>query len=256
MPDLSSVQAVYFDLDDTLCTYWDASKAALRETFVRHPVGGLDASQMVRHWAAVFREFSPTLKHTDWYDGYLKKGEPTRTEQMRMTLLRVGVDDPSLARVLGDTYAQLRDSNLRLFEEAEEVLERLFGRYPLGLITNGPADIQRQEIGTLAVERFFQHIFIEGEMGLGKPLPEAFRRAERAVGLPPERIVFVGNSYAHDIRPAVEAGWKTVWIRRPSDVPPSTEDQDPKPEQRPEGAPAPDAEIGDLRALLPMLGVV
>jgi putative hydrolase of the HAD superfamily len=28
-PDFSQVRAVYFDLDDTLCAYWDASKIAL-----------------------------------------------------------------------------------------------------------------------------------------------------------------------------------------------------------------------------------
>lgn len=30
---LSGVKAIYFDLDDTLCAYWDACKQGLRETF-------------------------------------------------------------------------------------------------------------------------------------------------------------------------------------------------------------------------------
>ena len=41
MAPFAEVRAVFFDLDDTLCGYWDACKIALRETFAEHgPDGG------------------------------------------------------------------------------------------------------------------------------------------------------------------------------------------------------------------------
>lgn len=251
---IQAIQAIVFDLDDTLCGYWDASKAALREAFETHPVKGHDPEAMVRHWAAAFREFSPTLKKTGWYEGYLKQGEPTRTEQMRLTLARAGSDDAEHAQRLGDAYGALRNRNLALFPEALGVLLALQGKYPMGILTNGPADIQRQEVDTLGIESFFKGIYIEGEMGLGKPHREVFQRIERDFGIAPEHFLMVGNSYAHDIQPAIEAGWHAVWIRRPSDVPPSADGVTSSPESKPEGAPDPDAIIGDLRELLPMIG--
>jgi putative hydrolase of the HAD superfamily len=252
-PDFTAVKAIFFDLDDTLCAYWEASKFGMRRAFEEHGPDGYTVEELVQHWAAAFREFSPTLKQTGWYDGYLKTGEPTRTEQMRLTLLRIGIADDDRAQSLSQTYMQERDRALRLFEDSEFVLQKLKKRYPLGLITNGPADIQRQEIATLGIEKYFEHIFIEGEMGEGKPNATVFARAEAAVGLKPHQILFVGNSFAHDVSPALACGWRAVWIRRPSDVPPSSGPGPSMPEEAPKGAAQPDAVIGDLSELLELL---
>lgn len=249
---ISRVKAIYFDLDDTLCGYWDASKAALRQTFETHAPGGHNTETCVRAWAAAFRRFSPEVKSTEWYHQYLKKGGVTRVEQMRRTLEELGCPDERIAASLAESYGRLRDERLALFSDAWEVLEQLYHRYPLGLITNGPADIQRQEIATLGIGGFFQHFYIEGEVGFGKPEPEVFRRAMHAVGCLPEECLMVGNSYGHDIRPALACGWQAIWIRRPSDTPPSA-DGTSKVEERPEDSPAPQAEVSSLTDILALL---
>ena len=197
----------------------------------------------------------PDAEATGWYEGYLKSGEATRTEQMRLTLLRLGIVDPDRAERLSEAYMKERDRALRLFEDTEEVLTAL-NRYPLGLITNGPADIQRQEIATLGIEPYFDHIMIEGEMGEGKPKPAVFERAAALVGLLGAELLFVGNSYAHDVEPALEAGWHAIWVRRPTDIPPSAGADQAQPEQMHPSAPKPDAIVGHLRDILPMLGAV
>jgi putative hydrolase of the HAD superfamily len=252
-PDLSGIKAVYFDLDDTLCGYWEASKFGMRLAFQKHGPEGFTVDEVVQTWAAAFREFAPTLKQTGWYDGYLKQGEPTRTEQMRLTLLRLGIVDEERAQKLSESYMVERNRALKLFDDAENVLTELKKRFPLGLITNGPADIQRQEIETLAIESYFDHIFIEGEMGEGKPNPSVFARATSAVGCEPHEILFVGNSFAHDVTPAIECGWRAIWVRRATDVPPSSGPGPAQPEEAPQGAAKPDAVIADLTDLLGML---
>lgn len=250
-PDFSQVRAVCFDLDDTLCAYWDASKIALLKSFQAHPIDGHSSEEMVRHWAAAFRDFAPSLKQTGWYPGYLKSGAPTRLEQMRLTLMRVGIDNPSHAAELSETYMRTRDEALALFPDALDLLDYLKPKYPLGLITNGPADIQRQEVTTLNLESYFEpRVFIEGEVGEGKPLQVVFDRAREAVGLERHEILMVGNSYDHDIAPAIKAGWRTVWIRRDSDVPPSADPHtESKPKEKPTGAPDPDAVVDNLAAI-------
>ncbi|MBS1706072.1 MAG: HAD family hydrolase [Armatimonadetes bacterium] len=250
----ANVKAIFFDLDDTLCGYWDACKAALSETFSSIPIQGKSSSEMIRHWAAAFREFGGSLKETHWYPTYLITGEPTRTEQMRLTLKRLDIVDEDLARRLSESYMVLRDRNLRLFHDAEEVLQALHGSYRMGMITNGPADIQRQEVNTLGIGHFFDPILIEGEMGEGKPLQTVFTRAQNHAGCAPEELLIVGNSYRHDIEPAIEAGWRTAWIKRDSDVPPSASEKG-EPEVKPAEAPDPDVIIHDLKSLLPLLGM-
>lgn len=256
VPDFSSVRAVFFDLDDTLCAYWRAAADALRATFERIRPEGLSVDDMVSHWARAFRKFSKTIKASNWYEGYLKSGDATRLEQMRLTLLEAGVDDPTMAKQLSETYFVERDRALHLFPEAGAVIDKLSARFPLGLITNGPADIQNQEIDTLGIRMRFKWILIEGEMGEGKPLLSVFRRAEKLSGCEPEELLFVGNSLNHDMWPAKEAGWKTAWIRRPTDVPPSAQGETNSPEPIPNDASQlPDMIISSLDEIVAALGV-
>jgi putative hydrolase of the HAD superfamily len=250
---LRGVSAVFFDLDDTLCAYWVAAKAGLRSAFEHAAIPGKSPDEMAEHWAEAFRAFYPALKPEGWYEAYLKSGEPTRTELMRRTLLLAGIDDPELARRIGDRYAEERLRALALFPDAGPIVEWLGERYRLGLITNGPADVQNDEIDALGIRGRFDVILIEGELGFGKPNSEIFRIAEREIGFSGREILFVGNSYAHDVMPALEAGWQAVWIRRPDDVPPSARGAATAPEDPPDGSPAPSAVLGSLAELAPLL---
>lgn len=254
-PDFSAVRGVYFDLDDTLCGYWDASKAGLRAAFAREPISGIETEDAAVAWAAAFRDFAPTLKTTGLYAEYLRSGEPTRTEQMRLMLRRLDRSDEEHATRLSRAYMEERDARLALFPDARTVLDELKRRsYPLGLITNGPADIQRQEIATLGIADVLGPIFIEGELGFGKPVAEVFRRAAEAMALPPEALLMVGNSFHHDIIPAIRAGWRTAWVRRESDVPPSADvAARGAVEPIPTSGPLPDLIFSDLAELLPLL---
>jgi len=252
---LSKVRAVYFDLDDTLCGYWDACKQGLRGTFVTVPVPGATPEQVGDAWARAFRAFCPNLRDLGFYEKYLVEGGHTRIEQMRRTLALLDVDDDALALILSDTYLARRHDALALFPDARHVLGALGAKYPLGLITNGPADVQREEIRLLGIGECFVHVFIEGELGFGKPEPEVFRQAAEVVGFEPSELLFVGNSYRHDIQPAIQAGWLTAWIRRPSDVPPSATGISPQPEELPTGAETPTLQLRELAELLPTLGV-
>lgn len=250
---LTGIRIVFFDLDDTLCAYWEAAKKALAETFEEHTLPGHTPEEMVTTWAAAFRDFIPTLKETGWYASYLRKGETTRTEQMRLMLKRFGIEDEQQASALSATYAKKRNEYLELFPEALEVLQTFSSLYRMGLITNGPADVQREEIETLGIGHFFEHVYIEGEMGRGKPLPEVFEQIANEVECKPEEILFIGNSYAHDVRPGIEAGWHTAWVRKPTDVAPSSSHA--HLEKLPAGAPEPDAIISDLREVFGLLGI-
>ncbi len=244
---MERVRAITFDLDDTLCGYWRAVEIGLRKTFASHPAPGLEPDDLWAAWCRVFPSFCGSIKTSPWYSEYLERGEPTRTELMRLLLADLGIHDRALALRLSATYARERDLALELFPEAREVLESLHGKFSLGLLTNGPADVQRSEIATLGIEKYFDHICIEGELGLGKPEPQVFARLEELFGLEPAELLMVGNSYRHDVAPALERGWRTAWVRRPSDVAPSSTTG--APEERPPGSRAPDLVVGNLAEL-------
>ena len=47
----------------------------------------------------------------------------------------------------------------------------------------------------------------------GKPHAPVFRAVETALGLPPEKLLMIGDSLEHDIAGAAGAGWSTLFIR-------------------------------------------
>lgn len=251
MAEFAKVRAIYFDLDDTLCAYWDAAKAGLRAAFDQHPIPGRTTEQAIEDWSAEFPGYAKSLKQTHWYQRYCVSGEPTRTELMRLALSRSDNESEEHADRLSGSYLKERHAALSLFPESREVLDALQGRFFLGLITNGPADTQRAEVEVLGLEDYFQAILIEGEMQMGKPNPAVMRKAEELSGSQGAEVLMVGNSYKHDILPAIAAGWRTAWVRRPSDVAPSSKTG--KPEERPEDGPEPDLTITNLRSLLEAL---
>lgn len=249
---LGDIKVVVFDLDDTLCSYWEAAKAGMHHAFVKHAPSGFTPEQLQAAWSTAYVPFVKEVKGEHWYPIYLKKGHITRAELMRRALVGLGIESQLHADELGEAYGAYRDARLELFPESEQVLQTLKGKVNLGLITNGPADVQRQELETLGIEHYFDMIVIEGEMGYGKPSPDVFNHVRETLGATKDQILMVGNSYAHDIRPPIELGWKTAWIRRPTDIPPSATQV----EQLPAGAPEPTMTIHDLREILLALGYI
>ncbi len=252
MPSLKTPKVIVFDLDDTLCGYWQAAKEGLRKTFLLHDEPGQTVEQMLQLWAEEFTVLSHEISEPLWYPRYCESGETTRRELMRRVLVRLGIHDSSKAQAMSDTYYVERHAGLELFPESIEVLEALSRKFRLAMITNGPADIQRQELEKLQISRFFDPILIEGEMKMGKPHPGVMSRLEELAGCRATDVLMVGNSYKHDIAPAISAGWQTVWIRRDTDVAPSSKTG--KPEELPLGGEMPDLIISDLRELLEEVG--
>lgn len=237
----TQIKAVYFDLDDTLCAYWDASRKALRQAIdeANLPVATDD---VVEAWRGVFPSFSKEIKTDRWYQHYLESGEVTRTEHIKRTLRLIGLDEGELADRISSRYAELRNSFLSLFPDAMPVLEVLQARFRLGLITNGPADVQRQEIDTLKIAHFFDQVLIEGEFKAGKPSPEIFDAARLFSECAADEMLFVGNAYEHDVQGAKRAGWRAIWLNRAAEEDPRTE-------------PRPDAIISNLYELCDWLAV-
>jgi FMN phosphatase YigB (HAD superfamily) len=99
-------------------------------------------------------------------------------------------------------------------EGSVESVARLAGAgYKLGLCSNIWAPyfggFQRAWGGSVAP---FAYRFLSYERGRAKPSPEVFATITADLGIAPSRCLMVGDTYTHDIAPAMAAGWKTAWI--------------------------------------------
>lgn len=222
---LQGIRAVYFDLDDTLCAFMETAVKARRQAFEElvQPRLGLEIDTIDGAYKKVFEIMYESVHYEPWRSLYLKNGRPTRTETMRRMLDELGIEDCRLASLVSERYSRLRAEMLKLFEDALPTLKVLKPSYKIGLITNGPAYEQREEIEVLGLESWFDSIAIEGEIGIGKPHREIFERALSDLQVQPQEAIFIGNSWSHDVMGAFQSGMHAIWLNREGEPSPNHE---------------------------------
>lgn len=191
----STPALVLFDLDDTLCDHDTSLRLRLRLAFeaALGDSGAVDVDDIVEEAAA--RSVGGTSHFAE-------------------LLARHGIDAPERTQIAIEHYLSDRFRGLRLFDESLEVVRQIGQFAHVGLITNGPSQIQRDKIERLAIGDLFEVILVSEEEGVWKPDPLIFTRALDRFGVAPEAAIFVGDSPEHDIAGAQAAGILSVWINR------------------------------------------
>ncbi len=123
--------------------------------------------------------------------------------------------DRSRAKPVAERYWSEQSSRFKLFEDSLPTLDCLRAAgFRMGLISNGPRDMQRDKIRRFDLATHFDVIVIEGEFGHGKPHPNVFRHAMQSVGCMPEESWHIGDNLYADVGGAQGAGVHAAWIHR------------------------------------------
>jgi putative hydrolase of the HAD superfamily len=148
---------------------------------------------------------------------------PHGADHFEELFARFGVADAREARAAADWYRENRFHGLRLFPGVEAVFSTVRDAVsgtdpkaarPIGIVTNGPTEVQRAKLELLGIDRLVDFILVSEEFGVAKPDPQIFREALRLAGVRPEEAIFVGDSVEFDMAGARAAGIPTVWVNR------------------------------------------
>lgn len=101
---------------------------------------------------------------------------------------------------------------LETIGKARTIIKELGKSYPMVLVTNfyGNMEVVLEEFGLNGI---FKSIVESSIVGIRKPDPRLFALGTESLGMAPEDIVVIGDSYKKDIFPATTLGCKTVWIK-------------------------------------------
>ena len=202
MLNLSKIQAITLDLDNTLWPIWPTisrAEAALQTWLSLH------APQTARLCAdtSVKNRIRDVInqRHADMaYDlSFLRR------ESIRESLLQAG-DATHLADVAFDVFFAERQK-VTLYEGVQQALERLAAFYPLVGLTNGNADVFRTAAGP-----YFKASVSARECGIAKPDVRIFHVAAAQLNLSPESILHLGDDANTDVIGALNAGMQAAWI--------------------------------------------
>lgn len=127
-------------------------------------------------------------------------------------------DVPSTSNIISraiDAYMELYINSLRLKEYTNSLLETMFTKYKLGLVTNfAYYPTIHKILDKFDLKRFFNAIVISGIVGWKKPSLQIFEVALSQLSARPEETVFIGDDYEVDIVGAKNAGMKTILLNK------------------------------------------
>jgi|SRR5579883_1047964 len=136
-----------------------------------------------------------------------------RTKVVRLALEQLGISNEQLAAQIGAAYHDRREERLEIFPEAAEALQwfRTEG-CRLALLTNGNAVPQRRKIDKFGLDRFFDSILIEGEVGFGKPDQRIYELALERMNVEPPDVWMAGDNLEWDVVQPQKLGIFGIWI--------------------------------------------
>jgi len=209
------VRAVLFDLFDTLLllekseAYYPPSLKKLHEFLFRNGIT-VSFENFKRAYFEVRDKFYSESRES--------LEEPHFNVRVSQTLRRLGYNfGASDSVVVGATEAFADEfmHYVKLDADALDVLQKLHGKYQLGLISNfAIPECGWKLLDKFGLKRFFDVVVISGEVNRRKPSPEIFERALRILGVEASKTVFVGDMLNLDVLGPKKVGMKTVFIER------------------------------------------
>ncbi len=112
-----------------------------------------------------------------------------------------------------NAYYELTRKKTTLIPHIQRTLESLSKKAKLALITmrRTPRDTLIDELEYLGIASHFVHVTTAADTLESKPSPEALIRTSKAIGIPVEECIMVGDSVS-DVRAGKRAGTKTVAV--------------------------------------------
>ena len=194
---------IMFDLDDTILDFHTAERHALKAAFDKLGIAA-DDELLTRY---------SEINAFCWQQ--LELGKMTREEVLvsRFEKLFREKGIRCAPRTAQDCYERFLESGHFFVPGAEELLEELYPKYDLYLVSNGNTVTQESRLKSAGIAPFFKGIFISEQIGVNKPDREFFEACFSEIpDFRAEDAVIVGDSLTSDIRGGINAGIKTCWF--------------------------------------------
>lgn len=193
---------VLLDLDDTILDFQWAEAAAVSKTLAQMGVAPREST--IRRYSQINAERWELLEL-----GLITR-EEVLSSRFDMLFEELGVKRSGYEAQL--VYERLLGIGHRFMPGAEELLQALYGKYKLYIVSNGTDTVQDSRIASAGIGKYFEDIFISQRIGFDKPRKEFFEACfARIPGFDRERAVILGDSLTSDIRGGINAGIRTCW---------------------------------------------
>jgi 2-haloacid dehalogenase len=200
---MKQFQTILLDADNTLFDFTACEKEALKQTF--HNYGYLLNEEI----ANIYEKINVNL----WRQYELGKMDRNTVIYSRFGLLfkEIGIDDDGIK--FEDDYQELLGMQHFFIKDALQVVEYLYEKYDLYIVTNGVTATQLRRLKDSKLDQYMKKIFVSEETGYQKPMKEYFDYCfNRIADFEPTNAMIIGDSLSSDIKGGNNAGISTCWF--------------------------------------------
>lgn len=200
----NTITDIFFDLDHTLWDFDKNSVLAFEKIFkAQHPTINTDAFMAI---------YAP-INQACWK---LYQVDKITHEELRYTRLRQSFDamdysitDEAIHKIAHD-YIEFMPDNNQLFDGAIEILDYLYPKYTLHIITNGFAEVQQKKIDNSGLGNYFKTITNSEMAGVKKPHASIFEYALSLAKANKQNAVMIGDCIEADVQGALNFGMRAI----------------------------------------------
>ena len=204
---MKNIKHIFFDLDHTL---WNFEKnSALTFKFL------LDKYNITIDLQKFLKVYMP-INFSLWNlyrDDKITK-EYLRHNRLKSTFekLNIKIDSGLIDKISNDYVKHLPDNNF-LLPNAISVLDYLFQKYTLHIITNGFTEVQNTKISNSNLNKYFTCIIDSETVGVKKPHSKIFNYAYNiSKAAYKNECLMIGDNYQADVMGALNNGFKAIHL--------------------------------------------
>ena len=205
---------VFIDLDDTLWDFHANAKSSLHEIYEKRNLG---------HYFDNFEQYFQIYakRNLELWEQYGKGAitkEALSLERFLYPLKQVGIEDAELAIKIGHEYLDLLPTRTALVPFAKELLDYLYPKYPLTIVSNGFIEVQYRKLKSCQIEQYFSHVVLSEAAGALKPDKRIFEYGLELNKAIASETIMIGDSFESDIRGAQNAGIDQIFFSLNNEV--------------------------------------
>ena len=204
---MNNIKHIFFDLDHTLWHFEKNSSLTFDYLLNKYNINvGLQS------FLKIYMPINFSLWNL-YRDDKITK-EYLRHNRLKSTFEKLNINiKPSVIDNISDDYVKHLPDNNFLLKDAITVLDYLFKKYTLHIITNGFTEVQNTKIINSNLKKYFTCIIDSETVGVKKPHSKIFQYAyDVSKATNKNQCLMIGDNYEADVMGAINNGFKAIHL--------------------------------------------
>ena len=204
---MKNIKHIFFDLDHTLWNFEKNSSLTFKFLLNKYNID-IDLKDFLKIYMPI--NFSLWNLYRD--DKITK--QYLRHNRLKSTFEKLNISiKPSVIDDISDDYVKHLPDNNFLLPNAISVLDYLFQKYTLHIITNGFTEVQNTKISNSNLNKYFTCIIDSETVGVKKPYSKIFNYAYNiSKASYKNECLMIGDNYQADVMGALNYGFKAIHL--------------------------------------------